>query len=507
MLTPAERAQARAKRQAPSALEAEAARLDDAVNGFLANGHAKKAKPARTKPERMAAPLDGMPPHLAGEIAATVSLNEDALAVLFASAHEDRLLYDARRGAWYRWEGTHWLHDEGARVTREMIRRMLRKLCREGTPRWLSARVVDAVEKLARTDARVCPAGAFDADQWIIGTPAGVLELRDGTLRAARPEDLITRLTGTMPAFDAPCPRWLAFLNTCTQNDPDMIDFLQRLCGYALSGSTRFEFVFVLYGPGANGKTCFLRVLREILGDYFIALPAETFLQSMHEQHPTGLARLDGARLAACSELPDNRSWNSQRVKDIATGETVAARYMRQDFFDFTPVAKLLFVGNHRPRLRQVDEAERRRFREIPFIHKVPEADRDPQLEAKLRDEYPAIFAWMLEGATRVHARGFGPMPAAVTKASAEYFAESDTLAAWADERLIFEAALSGPSRELYSDYTRWFEDNGQDGRPVSQGDFKARLTLDYGARYDRNMRGRFYRGVGLRRDNVSTRD
>ncbi|MEX3852650.1 phage/plasmid primase, P4 family [Paraburkholderia sp. BR10923] len=488
-----------ARLQALSALEAEAARLDAAAAHFLGNDRAPRAI-RRAKDARIAAPFDSMPPHLAGEIAASVDLNEDALAVVFASAYENRLLYDVRHGAWYSWEDTHWRQDEGARVTRQMIRRQLRKLCRDAPPRWLSVRVVDAIEKLARTDPRLCPAGPFDCNPWIIGTPAGVVDLRDGAKRKAQPGDMISRLVATVPAFDTTCPHWLAFLDVCTQGDTDMVAFLQLLCGYALTGSTRHELVFMLYGPGANGKSTFLRVLREVLGDYFIALPVETFLQSTTDQHPAGLARLEGARLAACSELPDNRAWNSQRVKDIASGELIAARYMHQNFFEFRPVCKLLFVGNHKPRLRQVDEAERRRFRLIPFVHCVPEHARDVDLEGKLRAEYPAICAWMIDGAMRLHAHGFGAMPGAVTEASNDYFAESDTMAAWSVERLVFDAALSAQSSELYADYRRWFEDNGQDGRPVSQSDFKARLTLGYGARYEHTRSGRFYRGVGLRR-------
>jgi putative DNA primase/helicase len=494
--------------QAPSSLEAEAVRLDAAVNGFLANGNAAKENMPK-KHGRILAPLDAIPAHLSSEIAASVDLSEDAIAVVFASAHEGKLLYDAQRGKWFRWEGTHWKQDEGARVTREMVRRTVRKMCR-GEPRWLSARVVDAIEKLARTDARVCPRGVFDADPLLLGTPAGVIDLRDGTLRAARPEDLMTRLTGTTPAPGAPCERWFCFLGACIhgfdedgepcagRDDDEMLLFLQRVCGYFLTGLTCHEFVFLLFGGGANGKSTFLRVLREILGDYFVSVAVETFLQSAHDQHPTGLAHIEGARLAACGELPDNRSWNSQRVKDISSGEKMSARRMHQDFFDFQPLCKLLFVGNHRPRLRQVDEAEKRRFRVIPFVHKVPEDRRDPKLEDALRDEGAAILAWMVEGANAVIAEGFGMMPAAVTQATQEYFVENDTFALWASERLVLDKCLSVPASRAYADYRKWFEGNGHEGRYASPREFKARMT-GMGAIHERNSRERFYSRVGLK--------
>ncbi|SAL84815.1 hypothetical protein AWB68_07452 [Caballeronia choica] len=501
------------ERQAPSALEAEVKRLDEARSKFFAkspavNDHAAKPKRASRNGDRMSAPLDSIPAHLSDEIAATVDLNEDAIAVVFASLYQGKLLFESKRGKWLCWDGTHWQRDEGARVTREMIRRTVRQMCR-GVPRWLTARVVDAIEKLARTDERTCPRGTFDANPWLLCTPSGVVDLRDGSMRAARPEDMMTRLTGSAPDFGGDCPRWLRFLAACIHgfdeqgkprmelDNDDMMRFLQRMCGYFLTGSTRYEFVFLLFGGGANGKTTFLRVLREVLGDYFVSVAVETFLQSTHDQHPTGMAHIEGARLAACGELPDNRAWNSQRVKDISSGEKMSARHMRQDFYDFTPICKLLFVGNHRPRLRQADEAEKRRFRVIPFVHKVPENRRDSTLEDALREEYPEILAWMVRGARAVIAEGFGSMPAAVTQATAEYFAENDTFALWAGERLLLHKDYSVGAGRARLDYLRWFEENGHEGRPASTRDFKARM-LDMGAICDRNSRERLYRGVAL---------
>lgn len=499
--------------QAPSTLEADARTLDEVRRKFLtkghaANGHAPKAKRPRADDGRMFAPLDAMPSHLVHEVAATVELNEDALAVVFASAYQGKLLYETLRGKWFRWEGTHWKRDEGARVTREMIRRTVRKVC-GSEPRWLTARVVDAVEKLARSDERTCPRGTFDANPLLLATPSGVVDLHDGSLRAARPQDMMTRLTGCAPDFGGDCPRWRTFLGACiygfdehgeprkAKDNDDMMRFLQRMCGYFLTGLTRFEFVFLLFGGGANGKSTFLRVLREILGDYFVSVAVETFLQSAHDQHPTGMAHIEGARLAACGELPDNRSWNSQRVKDISSGEKMSARHMRQDFYDFVPVCKLLFVGNHRPRLRQTGEAEKRRFRIVPFVHKVPESKRDSTLEDALRTEYPAILAWMVEGAKAVIAEGFGAMPAAITQATDEYFAENDTFALWAGERLLLDKDLSTPASRAYADYRKWFEANGHEGRYASPREFKARM-LDMGAVHERNARERVYRCVGL---------
>ncbi|HEY3597196.1 MAG TPA: phage/plasmid primase, P4 family [Paraburkholderia sp.] len=497
--------------KAARACDAEVATLpQDAPEGFDAWDHADKHGPAQlydavlmqSRPPEPAPVIEKVsgpvPPEIASHVKPGGTLTEDAAAVLFAAQWQGQICFNAQQGRWYVWTGTHWRTDERGAVI-ERVRAKLRELMPKSDARVHGARMVHNVATLAQSDVRLLPSGEFDGDAWAIGTPAGVINLRDGSMRPACPADLITRVTGCAPDFERDCPRWREFLNTCAQGDAELIAFLQKLCGYALTGSTSYEFVFVLYGPGANGKTRLLTAIREILGDYFIALPPETFLQSAHEQHPAGIARLQGARLAAVSELPANRSWNSQRVKDISSGERIAARYMRQNFFEFVPVCKLLFVGNHRPRLQQVDEAERRRFRLIPFLHRVPENQRDPELEAKLREEYPAIAAWMVEGAKRLHAEGFGAMPKAVKEASQDYFSESDTLATWADERLTFDPVLTARAGTLHDDYRRWFEDNGHDGRPMSTNELKQRLIHDYDARYERDKRGRYFRGVALR--------
>lgn len=450
----------------------------------------------RSRPQR--ARLEMVPANVRDNVPAFVELTEDSLALAFASIHEGELLYDYSRGCWLTWDGARWQPDAG-RIVQEWIRALLRAYNLQGSARWASAKAVSNIERLARSDDRLCPAGPFDAVASLLGTPGGVVVLPAGVVREARPMDLISRLTSVTPDFDAACPLWANFLDTCVQGDEALAMWLQRVCGYFLTGSTKYELVFMLYGPGGNGKTCFLRVLRDIMGDYYCAAPVDIFLASYHDQHPTGLAMLDGARLVACTELPEGREWNSTRIKDIASGERIAARFMHQNFFTYEPVCKLCFCGNHKPRLRAVDEAERRRFRLIPFVHRVPEAERDPELGDKLRVEYPAILAWMIDGARQVWASGLGDMPSAVREASAGYFEDNDSFAQWADEALEFDPLFSTQSSVLYRAYADWFARNSIDGHRVGTADFKARLLGEHGLGFETLNRGNFFRGVRLR--------
>jgi putative DNA primase/helicase len=108
--------------------------------------------------------------------------------------------------------------------------------------------------------------------------------------------------------------------------------------------------------------------------------------------------RLRGARLVTATETEEGRRWAESRIKALTGGEKIAAPFMRQGFFEFQPMFKLIIAGNHKPGLRSVDEAIRRRFHLIPFTVTIPPAERDEHLPEKLKSELPGILAWMIEG-------------------------------------------------------------------------------------------------------------
>ena len=162
---------------------------------------------------------------------------------------------------------------------------------------------------------------------------------------------------------------------------------MQRVFGYALSGDTSAHALFFLFGTGANGKSVTIDTVAGILNDYHRTAAIETFTASSVERHPTDLAGLRGARLVTAVETEEGRRWAESRIKTLTGGDKIAARFMRQDYFEFSPQFKLVIAGNHKPGLRSVDEAIRRRFHLIPFTVTIPPASRDPQLREKLKAE------------------------------------------------------------------------------------------------------------------------
>jgi putative DNA primase/helicase len=163
-----------------------------------------------------------------------------------------------------------------------------------------------------------------------------------------------------------------------TDGNKDLQTYLQRIIGYALTGLTTEHALFFLYGTGANGKSVFLNTIKGILAEYQKTAPIETFIETHNDKHPTDLAGLRGARTVTAVETEQGRRWAESKIKTMTGGDPVSARFMRQDFFEFTPQFKLIIAGNHKPTLRSVDEAIKRRFNLIPFTVTIPEDREQP---------------------------------------------------------------------------------------------------------------------------------
>jgi putative DNA primase/helicase len=344
---------------------------------------------------------------------------DEALALRFTARHAGELRYVAAWGRWMIWTGAVWRFEETLRAFD-----LSRAICRQASAECDSARVsaaiasaktVAAVITLAKADRRhAATTEQWDADPWLLNTPAGTVDLRTGKLRPHEPDDYLTKITAVAPAGE--CPLWHEFLNRITSNNGELHDFLQRVSGYALTGSTREHALFFGFGTGGNGKGVFLNTLAGIMGGYATVAPMETLTASGSDHHPTDLAMLRGARLVTAQETEEGRRWAEAKIKALTGGDPISARFMRQDFFTFNPTFKLFVAGNHKPALRGVDEAIRRRMHLIPFLVTIPAAERDPELGEKLKAEWPGILAWMIDGCLDWQRQRLAPPTAVVLR-------------------------------------------------------------------------------------------
>jgi putative DNA primase/helicase len=393
-------------------------------------------------------------------VAASLGPTEDGVAVLFAQRNKDNLRWDPDQGKWMAWEGCRWVPDrEGGAL--EMARDILRYVAdATGKDKWLSHRVVRAVETLARTDPLlVAGRDAWDRDPWLLGTPGGVVDLRTGELRPARRGDGMTKLAAVAPADGGEPTGWLRFLREAAGGDDELVAFIQRMCGYALSGDTSEQCLFFLYGPGRNGKNVFYLTLSGILRDYWRMSAMGTLTAGADARHSTDLAMLRGARLVTASETDEGGAWAEARIKGLTGGDPITARFTHKDNFTFKPEFKLVIIGNHKPTLSSVDEALRRRFHFLPFV-RTP-AEPISKLEDVLVAEWPRILRWMIDGCMEWQAAGLRP-PAAVLAETGTYFEDQDLLGQWVKESCDVDVDQWEIGQKLYESYCRFLEYAGE---------------------------------------------
>lgn len=425
--------------------------------------------------------------------------SDECLALRFTAQHGRHLRYVAGWGKWMQWTGETWKADQTLGVF-DLARRVCRQASSEASQNRVasavaSAKTVASVERLAKADRQhAATVEQWDSDPWLLNTPDGVVDLRTGRMRVHNPTDYMTKTTAVGPRRSG-CDRWLTFLDTAMQGDTELIGFLRRVAGYSLTGSTREHALFFGYGTGANGKSVLVDTLTGILGEYATVAGIETFTASPNDRHPTDLAMLRGARLVTAQETEEGRRWAESRIKSMTGGDPITARFMRQDFFTYQPTFKLLIAGNHKPGLRNVDEAIRRRFNLIPFSVRIPPEQRDKELAEKLKEEWPAILAWAIEGCLEWQAEGLRP-PAAVVDATADYLEAEDAVAGWLAERCIVDRNLEYAAGALFQDWRTWAEAAGE--APGSQRRFSQALQ-SRGFEPLRSKTARNFRGLGLR--------
>lgn len=363
----------------------------------------------------------------------------------FALEHAHRLRYVAERRRWISWDGTRWRPDitgEADRAAKDTARRLLSESAtiegdneRKQAAQWAAGSQseprVRAMLALARTEPEIVVSERdLDAHPFLLSCGNGTIDLRTGQLRVSNPADLLTRGTAVDYNANASCPRWERFLHEIFAGDIELDAFMSRFIGYALTGDTREHLLVIAHGAGCNGKSVLLETLKLVLGDLAATAAFDTFTRARGDRGPRNdLARLRGARLVTASESGDGKRLDEATVKEITGGDTISARFLFAEHFEFRPEFKLLLVSNHRPRVDGGDDAIWRRLRLIPFEQSF-EGREDRTLPGKLAEELPGILAWAVRGCLDWQQHGLG-QAAAVTRATREYRGDEDTLGAF----------------------------------------------------------------------------
>ena len=411
---------------------------------------------------------------------------------------------------WFVWDDTRFRKDAAGQVVRfakEMVRQIYVEASRATGKSERSAIANHAKRSESRVQIRntidlakseveiMVRPEEFDLDLWLLNVKNGTIDLRTGQLREHRREDLITKLAPVSYDPTATAPLWEKFLDRIMGENKRLIRFLQKCSGYSLTGDTREQVIFIFYGTGSNGKTTFLRINGDLLGDYAKWTPATTLLAHRGESIPNDIARLQGARFVVATEIEQNRRLNESLVKAVTGGDIIAARFLHKEFFEFQPQFKVFLGTNHKPEIRGQDHAIWRRIRLIPFTETIPDEEQDRELVEKLKEELPGILNWALEGCCAWLEEGLQE-PEEVVQATLDYRTESDILAEWIEEFCVVHPAATASVTDLYQSYRTWCQDSGQ--KPLSKRWFGRRLA-ERGFDSGRTARARSWIGIGLK--------
>ncbi|MEC2219682.1 phage/plasmid primase, P4 family, partial [Bacillus subtilis] len=307
----------------------------------------------------------------------------------------------------------------------------------------------------------------LDSHKYLFNCENGVIDLKTGELLPHDRDFLFTKISSVAYQKDADCPNWKAFLESIfidEQGQPnyEIIDFMQKAIGYSLTGDTTEQVMFFLFGNGRNGKSTFINTVQQLLGDYGRQTNSDTFIKKKNDTSINNdIARLDGARFVSAVESEEGQQLSESLVKQITGGEKMSARFLRQEYFEFTPEFKVFFTTNHKPIVKGSDEGIWRRIRLVPFTVTIPKEKVDKKLPQKLAAEMPGILRWAVDGCLKWQREGLKE-PEVIRKATEGYREDMDILGPYMSERCVVHPSAKIEAKELYKDYKNWCYENDE---------------------------------------------
>jgi putative DNA primase/helicase len=379
-------------------------------------------------------------------------------------------------GEWYWWDGAIWKRDTMSHVP-DLAVKMVQELQSAADGKALLAHLrssgnnskIDALLKILskRRDLNISDS-EIDRHDDILTLQNGLFNLEDSTLLDPVREMFRVKRFGISYDKEAYSPTWVEFLNRVFVNHPELVGYMQRVCGYALASSMRDQCMFILYGDGMNGKSVLINTLHKIFGDYACATPAGTFIAKKHDNGiPNDVATMYRKRFVTCLETGKSKYLNEPLIKQLTGCDMVTARFLHKEFFTFIPTSKILLATNHKPTIESNDKGIWRRLKLIPLDSEIALEEVDAfrkkhghDIEAQLTLELPGIFNWMVEGYQIWRETGLQD-PIIVMEAIDEYREQQDAIGQFLCECCETTPIGSVSIGELYRAFKQYARDNG----------------------------------------------
>ena len=432
--------------------------------------------------------------------------NAERLIYLFG----DRILFNHTSKKFLIWNGKYWEEDNTRKIgdlAKETVRHIYleaaeckdekkRKDLGDFATKTESNQRIQAMIDLAKNDQSIAVKNEeLDQNQWLLNLQNGTFNLKTLELQPHQKEDKITKITNIIFDPEAKAPQWGEFLKTIFNNNNNLIGFIHRAIAYSMTGNTAEQCFFLLYGKGANGKTTFINVIMHLLGDYAKQTPFDTILLKKDGSARNDLAGLFGTRFVSAVEGEQGRKMAESVIKQITGGDTISARKLYQDFFEYKPTYKLWLATNHKPVIQGTDHAIWRRVKLIPFIVQIPDEKQIKDYDQILIQEASGIFNLCVDALEYYYEKGLN-IPDEVNNATGEYKDEMDQISNFIKDCCEVDKLNEVYSKDLYQSYMDWCNENGE--RPLSKKAIAASLK-EKEFHLEKDRKGKKWYGIGLK--------
>ncbi|NPV50685.1 MAG: hypothetical protein HPY60_05750 [Candidatus Methanofastidiosum sp.] len=426
----------------------------------------------------------------------------------------ETIRYCSPLGRWYIWNGERWEEDSIKKIkliAMEVARFIFSEASMEPylenqrkLSNWaLTSQMEPRLNAMVNATMAMVPITPDDLDKdlFLLNVRNGTINLKTMEFDETHSKDsYITKIVDVVYDSEAKCPLWENFLHEIFEGDMELISYIQELVGYSLTGDTSEQILIFLYGGGQNGKSTFMNVLKGLLDDYAKQTDFSTFTVRKNDSGPRNdLARLKGSRLVSTIEIEEGKQLAESLVKQVTGEDTIKARFLYSEDFEFLPNFKVWLVANNKPIIKGGDYAIWRRIRLIPFNVKIPEEKKDKELGKKLKAELPGILNWALEGCRRWQSEGL-KTPKSVELATKEYEEEMDPIKEFLEDICTTETlgkTKTGELYQIYEEYCGFVKIN-----PIPNRVFGRRLA-QIGIKRSRDHNGRYYDGIEIDNDKL----
>lgn len=399
---------------------------------------------------------------------------------LFADIFKAVARFVPERKQWFIYDGSCWVSDTGSLKAMGLCKTLADTLMRYALDIHDEHKRKNYIDFCCKWQSRhiritiLCDAQSvypismqdFDADRFLFNCANGTLDLRTMTFREHSAEDRLTKITSVEYVPGTVSERYSRFISEIMSGDKEKAKFLQKALGYSVSGDTRFECMFFLYGETTrNGKGTLMESILRVMGDYGRAVKPESIAlkHSVNSQNPSeDIARLSGIRLANISEPSRGLLLNAAQVKSTTGNDTLNARFLHENSFDFQPQFKLYVNTNYLPVITDTTLFTSGRVLIIPFDKHFEEWEQDKGLKAEFGkpEVQSAILNWLLVGYRLLQTEGFTP-PQSVVDTTNAYYHDSDKIAQFAEDCLVADAGSETKTSKIYDAYRTWCTGNG----------------------------------------------